>query len=674
LVSILHGKVDKLYKKVDKLYGKVDKLYGKVDKLHINLNISLFLITINLMFRISSIIKKTVMHQPIRSYTSLMSSSEALVETLVAHKVKRVYGIVGSSFMNPLHSFPTAGIEFISVQHEQNAVHIADGYARSSGDWGVCMAQNGPGVSNMVTGVAAAYNAHSPVVIITPQAANKTFGYGMFQEADQMAMFSKITKYQVQVNDRSRIAEELRNCFHYSKLYGGPAQLNIPRDLLYGDPMEYSIEGPKNISLHTPGNPIKVMEATQILMKSKKPVILVGGGVNTDESRNAVKDMAEKIGACVITTYLHNDSFPYDHPLYLGSLGYMGSKAAMKEISSADVVFAVGTRLSKFGLSPQYGIDYFPSDAKIIQVDINADAVGMTRNVDVGIIGDSGTVCKDVTSTIQSIMRNHSFGTYPFLNNRREESVKRASEYLKEWNSEVDDMTESREHYGGYLPPRKALRELFRNLPDNSIVSTDIGNICSLTNNYVKFKYPKSFLGAMTFGSCGYALPAAMGAKIANPHRPCISIAGDGAWGMCFFEILTAWREKIPVISVIFNNRQWGAEKKNQIVWFGDRYVASNLKNPDYAKIARDMGCNAYSCKSENDIRDAITDALSKQEHTGLGVPSGLPSVIEVEVSRELIDPFRRDAMQFPKRYLEKYSGDNIDEESATGQAIDLDK
>ena len=591
-----------------------------------------------------------------RNYSSMMSSSEALLETLRAHNVQRVYGIVGSAFMNPLHSFPTAGIKFISVQHEQNAVHMADGYARSTGDWGVCIGQNGPGVSNMVTGIATAYYAHSPVVMITPQASNKTMGYGMFQEVDQMSMFEKITKYQVQVNDPTRIAEELANCFHYAKLYNGPVQLNIPREYLFGDALQYVINGPKKISLKTPANPDLVNEAAQLLCRAKNPVILAGGGAGN--SRAQVAKLAENLGAGVVTTYLHNDSFPSDHPLACGALGYMGSKTGMKLISSADVVLALGTRLSTFGLTPQYEVDYWPKNAKVIQVDINADAVGKTKNIDIGLVGDSGLVCDQLLGTgILGHLRQHF--------ERKHDLIAKISTMNKEWAMEMNQLADDSQNRHGRIAPRKALRELFKHIPDNSIVTTDIGNICSLTNNYLNCKNPRSFLGSMTYGSCGTALPTAMGAKIGNPNKTLFSIVGDGAWGMSFFELQTAIRENIPVINVVFNNQQWGAEKKNQVIWFGDQYIGTNLKNPNFAAVAEAMGANGYNCITENEIRNAVQDALAKENR-------GKPSVIEIAVTRELVDPFRRDSMQLPKRFLEKYVCDNLTEESLTGQPTDI--
>ena len=545
-----------------------------------------------------------------RTFKTVMSSSEALVETLKAYKVEKTFGIVGSAIMNPLHSFPTAGIEFVSVQHEQNAVHMADGYARRTGKHGVCISQNGPGITNMVTGVATAFYAHSPVVLITPQASNKTFGHGMFQEVEQLSMFSKITKYQVQVNDQCRIAEELANCLHYAKLYNGPTQLNIPREYLYGVPMEYTINGPKNINIQTPANPFLAKQAFDLLQNAKKPVILVGGGI-TDNGRDSVVKFAESLSIGVATTYLHNDSFPSDHPLYTGSLGYMGSQAAMKLISSADVIFAVGTRMSTFGLLPQYGNDYWPQNAKIIQVDINADAVGKTRNVDIGLIGDGGLVCEQLLD--MGLTNKNDFHIV----------TKEIAKMNKNWRKTLDQMTDETENKGDRISPRKALRSIFNNLPNDIVLTTDIGNICSLTNNYINFKNQRSFLSAGTFGSCGTAIPTAMGAQINNEKDLCVAISGDGAWGMSFHELLTAVREKLPIISIVFNNRQWGAEKKNQVIWFGDNYVGTNLENPNFAEIAEKIGCKSYRCNTEEKVRNAVSNAVKNQSNK-------IPTVIEI--------------------------------------------
>merc|ERR1712168_923080 len=283
--------------------------------------------------------------------------------------------------------FPAAGIRFISVQHEQNAVHMADGYSRVTNKPGVCIAQNGPGITNFVTGVAAAYWAHSPVVVITPETGSLTNGLGGFQEMNQLATFSEITKYQAHVVSPKRMAEFTNRCFQYAMLERGPTQLNIPRDMFYGD-LETRIPAPMLVE-RSAGGPQSLQEAAQLLASAKNPVIISGGGVVMADGVDQVVQLAETCQIPVVSTYLHNDSFPSDHPLWMGPLGYQGSKAAMNTISKADVVLAIGTRLGPFGALPQYGFDYWPKDAKIIQVESNPRKIGLTNDIDVGILGDA---------------------------------------------------------------------------------------------------------------------------------------------------------------------------------------------------------------------------------------------------------------------------------------------
>ena len=276
-----------------------------------------------------------------------MTPSEALVETLAANGVTEVFGIVGSAYMDALDIFPAAGIRFIPVAHEQGAAHMADGYARASGRHGVCIAQNGPGITNFVTAIAAAYWAHSPVVFITPETGSMTMGLGGFQETEQLPIFSKITKYQGHVNNPKRMAEIAARCFDRAMLELGPTQLNIPRDYFYGD-IQATISPPMRIG-RGPGDTAALDEAAGLLAQAKFPVIVAGGGVITSGGTAEAIALAERLHAPVANSYLHNDSFPASHPLWCGPLGYQGSKAAMKLIAQADVVLALGTRLGPFG-------------------------------------------------------------------------------------------------------------------------------------------------------------------------------------------------------------------------------------------------------------------------------------------------------------------------------------
>ncbi len=296
-----------------------------------------------------------------------MTPSEAFVETLAAHGIETVFGIVGSAYMDALDIFEPAGIRFISVAHEQNAAHMADGYARVLDRHGACIAQNGPGITNFVTGIAAAYWAHSPVVCITPETGSATIGMGGFQETEQLPIFSKITKFQVHVNRPDRIAELTSRACDLALAERGPVQINIPRDYFYG---EIDVDLPRPVPIErSAGGPESLAAATEALKSAKFPVIVAGGGVIFSHGQDEAVALAERLGAPVVASYLHNDSFPNRHELFCGPLGYQGSKAAMRILQQADVVLALGTRLGPFGTLPQYGIEYWPKAARIVQVD-----------------------------------------------------------------------------------------------------------------------------------------------------------------------------------------------------------------------------------------------------------------------------------------------------------------
>lgn len=581
-----------------------------------------------------------------------MSASEAFVETLVSYGVKDVFGIVGSAYMDALDLFPSAGIRFIPTAHEQGAGHMADGYSRVSGRHGVCIAQNGPGITNFVTSTAAAYWAHSPVVVVTPETGSATIGLGGFQETEQLPIFSKITKYQAHVSKHPRMAELTGRCFDVAMSERGPVQLNIPRDNFYGE-ADYDIPRPKKIA-RGPGSEESLDEAADLLAQAKFPVIVSGGGVIFSKGVKECVALAEQLGAPVVNSYLHNDSFPADHPLWCGPLGYQGSKAAMKLIAKADVVLALGTRLGPFGTLPQHGLDYWPKGAKIIQVDADHRMLGLVKQISVGIAGDAKEAAKALSYR---------------LANRRLAAAENAAERRKTikaekdaWERELDAWTHERDAWSievskdsPYMHPRQMLRELEKAMPKNAMVSTDIGNICSVSNSYLRFNQPNSMFAAMSFGNCGYALPAIIGAKVGAPDRPAVAYVGDGAWGMSFAEILTCVREDIPVTAVVFHNKQWGAEKKNQVDFYGTRFVGVNLKNPSWAEVARSLGAEATTIENLDDVGEAFDKACDAQKRAKT-------TVLEVMVTQELGDPFRRDALKYPSRVLEKYKHTDVHE------------
>ena len=575
-----------------------------------------------------------------------MTPSEAFVETLVAQGVKDVFGIVGSAYMDALDLFPLAGIRFISVAHEQGAGHMADGYARVSGRHGVCIAQNGPGITNFVTATAAAFWAHSPVVVVTPETGSMTLGLGGFQETEQLPIFSKITKYQAHVNNRARMAELTGRAFDRALLEMGPTQLNIPRDFFYGD-IECEIPRPIVIERGA-GGERSLDEAAELLAGAQFPVLLAGGGVIVADARAETIRLAELLQAPVCCSYLHNDAFPAEHPLWCGPLGYQGSKAAMKLIARADVVLALGTRLGPFGTLPQHGLDYWPAQAKIVQVDADAKMLGLVKPVSVGICGDAKATAAALLARLQKRALACSSNRDTRLAALREEKSAWEKE-LDGWTHETDPWSVEVAKASSHMHPRQMLRELERAMPEGAMVSTDIGNICSVANSYLRFDRARSMFAAMSFGNCGYAFPTIVGAKVAAPDRPAIAYVGDGAWGMSFGELQTCVREGIPVTAVVFNNGQWGAEKKNHVDFYARRFVGVNLdKQPSWAAVAQAMGAEGRRIDKLSDVGPELRAAARAQRE-------GKTTVLEMMVTRELGDPFRRDALALPTRHLAKY-------------------
>lgn len=580
-----------------------------------------------------------------------MTPSEAFVETMVANEVTDMFGIMGSAFMDAMDIFSPAGIRLVPVVHEQGAAHMADGYSRVSGRHGVVIGQNGPGISNCVTAIAAAYWAHSPVVMITPETGTMGQGLGGFQEANQLPMFQEFTKYQGHVNNPNRMAEYTGRCFDRAMSEMGPTQLNIPRDYFYGE-IDVEIPEPSRLD-RGPGGNKSLDEAADLLANAKFPVIISGGGVVLGDAIEQCKALAERLGAPVVNSYLHNDSFPASHPLWCGPLGYQGSKAAMKLMSQADVVIALGSRLGPFGTLPQHGMDYWPTEAKIIQIDADHKMLGLVKNISVGICGDAGAAAIALTERLEG----RDLECDATLGQRAETIQEEKSAWekeLNEWTHEkdafsLDMIAEQEEEEGNYLHPRQVLRELEKAMPEDVMVSTDIGNINSVANSYLRFEKPRSFFAAMSFGNCGYAFPTIIGAKAAAPHRPAVSYAGDGAWGMSLMETMTCVRHDIPVTAVVFHNRQWGAEKKNQVDFYNRRFVAGELENQSFAEIAKAMGAEGIVVDKLEDVGPALDKAIDMQMN------EGKTCIIEIMCTRELGDPFRKDALAKPIRFLEKY-------------------
>ena len=573
-----------------------------------------------------------------------MTTEEAFVKVLQRHGIEHAFGIIGSAFMPISDLFPQAGITFWDVAHETNGGLICDGYTRSTGKMGMAIAQNGPGVTGFVTAIKTAYWNHTPMLLVTPQAANKTIGQGGFQEVEQMGMFKEMVCYQEEVRDPTRIAEVLNRVIVQAWRGSAPAQINVPRDFWT---QVIDIELPQVVELERPaGGRNAIAEAAALLSEAKFPVILSGAGVVIGDAINDCAALAERLTAPVCSGYQHNDSFPGSHPLAVGPLGYNGSKAAMELISKADVVLALGTRLNPFSTLPGYGIDYWPKDAKIIQVDINPDRIGLTKKVTVGIVGDSAKVANSITAKLADDAGDTG----------RKERKATIAQTKSAWAQELTSMNEEQDDPGtdwnvrarkakpDWMSPRMAWRAIQASLPVEAIISSDIGNNCAIGNAYPSFNESRKYLAPGLFGPCGYGLPSIVGAKIGQPNVPVVGFAGDGAFGISVNELTAIGRGDWPAITqIVFRNYQWGAEKRNSTLWFDDNFVGTELdEDVSYAGIATACGLKGVVARTQDELTAALAQAIKDQ------MENGITTLIEAMINQELGDPFRRDAMKKP--------------------------
>ncbi|SFS01408.1 sulfoacetaldehyde acetyltransferase [Yoonia litorea] len=576
-----------------------------------------------------------------------MTTEEAFVKTLQAHGIRHAFGIIGSAMMPISDIFPAAGITFWDCAHEGSAGMMADGYTRATGEMSMMIAQNGPGITNFVTAVKTAYWNHTPLLLVTPQAANKTIGQGGFQEVEQMKLFEDMVAYQEEVRDPSRVCEVLARVIAKAKRLSGPAQLNIPRDF-WTQVIDVEIPDPIEFEA-SPGGESSIAKAAELLSNAKFPVILNGAGVVLAEGGiEASKALAEQLDAPVCVGYQHNDAFPGNHPLFAGPLGYNGSKAGMELISKADVVLALGTRLNPFSTLPGYGIDYWPTNAKVIQVDINPDRIGLTKKVSVGIVGDAAKVAKGIQANLSDTAGDAG----------RDERKAMIAQTKSAWAQELSSLDHEQDDPGttwneraraarpDWMSPRQAWRAIQAAMPENAIISSDIGNNCAIGNAYPSFPTGRKYLAPGLFGPCGYGLPAIIGAKIGQPDVPVIGFAGDGAFGIAVNELTAIGRDEWPAITqIVFRNYQWGAEKRNSTLWFDDNFVGTELDmKVSYAGIANACGLKGVQAKTMDELTEVLNQAIKDQ------MENNTTTLIEVILNQELGEPFRRDAMKKPVR------------------------
>jgi sulfoacetaldehyde acetyltransferase len=574
-----------------------------------------------------------------------MTTEEAFVKTLQSHGIRHAFGIIGSAMMPISDLFPKSGIKFWDCAHEGSAGFMSDGYTRVTGEVSMMIAQNGPGITNFVTAVKTAYWNHTPLLLVTPQAANKTIGQGGFQEVEQMKLFEDMVAYQEEVRDPSRVAEVLARVISKAKRLSGPAQINIPRDY-WTQIVDIEIPEPIDFEV-SPGGETSVKKAAEIISNAKNPVILNGAGVVLSKGGiDASIALAERLDAPVCVGYQHNDAFPGSHPLFAGPLGYNGSKAGMELISEADVVLCLGTRLNPFSTLPGYGINYWPADAKIIQVDINPDRIGLTKKVTVGIVGDAAKVAKGILGQLDASAGDAG----------REDRKAKIAQTKSAWAQQLASMDHEDDDPGttwnqrardakpDWMSPRMAWRAIQAALPREAIISSDIGNNCAIGNAYPDFDEGRKYLAPGLFGPCGYGLPAIVGAKIGQPDVPVVGFAGDGAFGIAVNELTAIGRGDWPAVTqIVFRNYQWGAEKRNSTLWFDDNFVGTELDTEvSYAGIANACGLKGVAARTMEELTDVLNTAIKEQ------MEDGVTTLIEVMLNQELGEPFRRDAMKKP--------------------------
>ncbi len=574
-----------------------------------------------------------------------MTTEEAFIKVLQMHGIEHAFGIIGSAMMPISDLFPEAGIKFWDCAHECNAGMSADGYTRVSGKMSMAIAQNGPGITNFVTPVMTAFWNHTPLLLVTPQAANKTIGQGGFQEVKQMEIFENCVCYQEEVRDPTRIAETLNRVIENAWRGSAPAQINIPRDYWT---QVIDIELPQAVRLErSPGGAQAITQAAALLSEAEFPVILNGAGVVIGGAIEASKNLAERLDSPVCCNYQHNDAFPGSHPLSAGPLGYNGSKAAMELIARADVVLALGTRLNPFSTLPGYGIDYWPKNARIIQVDINGSRIGLTKKVDVAIQGDAKQVAEQILAQLGDSAGDAG----------REARKTLIAETRDNWQRELAEMIYEEDTDEGItwnerarardperMSPRQAWQAIMKAMPKDAMVSSDIGNNCAIGNAYPSFEEGRKYLAPGLFGPCGYGLPSILGAKIGRPDVPAIGFAGDGAFGIAMNEMTACGRNDWPAITmIIFRNYQWGAEKRNTTLWYDDNFVGTELNvGVEYAKVAEACGVKGVKAETMGGLTEALQTAVKDQ------MEDNVTTFIEVVLNQELGEPFRRDAMKAP--------------------------
>lgn len=555
--------------------------------------------------------------------TTPMSGGQAAIAALEAEDTRYVFGLIGSATMEMFDAlYDASDINFIGIHDERTGTHMADGYARASAKAGVVLAgQNGPGATNLVTGLSQARAAFSPVVSIAGALSSGHVYRDAFQEVDQQSLFTPVTKKTWTAPSVDRVPELFREAFRTALTpRQGPVQLNLPRDVLAAQGTFEAMQQPQNYRNQSlpAGNPEQIQAAAKLLAGAKQPVIVAGGGIKNTLGHDAALQLAGALDCPVVTAPGHGDAIPFGHELNAGQMGPRGNPVASRLVKQADVILALGTRLG-FN-STFYTYDNINREAKIIHIELEPTAIGRFFPVEIGIWSDAPTAAMQLLDALQKQTDRASAESWT-----REFQQERA-DYLAKRDADAI-MTHPTQPSGLF----KVLRDV---LPKDAAITMDAGTLCLQATDAMNYWTPKSLFTPLDFGLVGFSFAAGLGVKCAMPDRPVVSLMGDGGFGMTMSELSTAVDHNINTVTVVMNNQCWGAEKAYQRDFFNGRYIGADISSPPFDEIARLYGAEGFKAEKLDDVGAAVEAALA----------CGKPAVVDVAVDPAALYSFRRDS------------------------------
>ena len=558
----------------------------------------------------------------------IFSGGQAVVESLKVEGVKHVFGLIGSATMELFDAlYDAKDIRFIGVRDERTGAHMADGYARASNQPGIILAgQNGPGATNLVTGIAQAAVAFSPVVSIAGFISTKDKIQDAFQGIDQQSLFKPITKKTWTISTAKKIPKIFSKAFNLAMSpRRGPVQLNLPRNIL-SETAKFNIN--KNEKSYetidtTKGKKNNIKKAVKIINFATKPVVVVGGGIKYSGNYKEAIKLAELINAPIVTSAGHGDAIPFNHKLNAGQMGPRGNPVASRLMKEADVIIALGTRLGCN--STFFSDENLNKKAKIIQIELEHKMLGRYFPISVGICADASTVAKQLCDKIK-------------INKLSKEIDNWTKKYLNERSNYLHDRDKIIEKFP--IQPTTLFKHLRNVLPKNSAITLDAGTLCLQATDALKYYNPPSLFTPLDFGLVGFSFACGLGVKVARPDKTVVSLMGDGGFGMTISELSTAVNYSINTITIVMNNKSWGAEKAYQRDFFGERYIGSDINSPPFDKVAELYGAKGFRVERSSDINEAVNAAIK----------CGKPAVVDIAVDTKALYSFRRDSFKYKKK------------------------